>query len=207
VSQAKNRTAEFAEYCGVLSALLCVLCGLIVYTTTAVAEDVESRVLTHYIPQDLLETAVRTENWTELSLNVKGGLRKDDTIRIWAGGSIDHGNGDQPGENICGPEGLPPVANATQRHDAAPPNLKNLALSQEPNHAFALLFKSEGPNILKSPSPGKPLEIKLTKDKEKLWLGFNDERGRFHDNHLGKGRRHELDPLWVRIEVVRTIVD
>jgi hypothetical protein len=28
-----------------------------------------------------------------------------------------------------------------------------------------------------------------------------------HDNHLGKGRRHELDPLGMRIEVVRIIVD
>jgi hypothetical protein len=40
-----------------------------------------------------------------------------------------------------------------------------------------------------------------------LWIGFNDERGRYLDNHLGKGRRHELDPLWVRVEVVRIIVD
>ena len=54
---------------------------------------------------------------------------------------------------------------------------------------------------------GKPLEIKLTQDKERLWIGFNDERGRYHDNHLGRGRRHELDRLWVRIEVVRIIVD
>ena len=47
----------------------------------------------------------------------------------------------------------------------------------------------------------------MTKDKEKLWIGFNDEKGRYQDNHLGKGRRHELDPLWVRIEVVRMTVD
>ena len=47
----------------------------------------------------------------------------------------------------------------------------------------------------------------LTKDKEQIRIGFNDLRGRYYDNHLGKGRRHELDPLWVRIEVVRTIVD
>ncbi len=55
--------------------------------------------------------------------------------------------------------------------------------------------------------PGKPLEIKLTKDNERLWVGFNDERGRYLDNHLGKGKRHELDPLWVRIEVIRIVVD
>ena len=50
---------------------------------SANAADLESRVLTHYIPQDLLETAVRTENWTEIPLNVAGGVRKGDTIRIW----------------------------------------------------------------------------------------------------------------------------
>jgi hypothetical protein len=55
--------------------------------------------------------------------------------------------------------------------------------------------------------PGKALEVPLTKDKERLWIGFNDERGCYHDNHIGKGRRHELDPLWLRIEVVRIIVD
>ena len=38
-------------------------------------------------------------------------------------------------------------------------------------------------------------------------MGFNDRRGCYQDNHLGKGLRHELDPLWVRVEVVRTIVD
>ena len=59
----------------------------------------------------------------------------------------------------------------------------------------------------RSPTAGKPLEITLAKDNEKLWVGFNDEKGRYQDNHLGKGRRHELDPLWVRIEVVRITVD
>jgi hypothetical protein len=47
----------------------------------------------------------------------------------------------------------------------------------------------------------------MAKEREKLWIGFNDERGRYHDNRLGKGRRHELDPAWVRIEVVRIVVD
>jgi hypothetical protein len=163
-------------------------------TLAATAADVESRVLTHYVPQDLLETAVRTEGWTEVPLNVKGGVRKGDVVRIWAGGSIDRGNGDEPGQNVAGPEG---VASGSEK----------LALSPETGHAFALLFKTEGPGVQKCLPPGKPLEIKLTKDKERLWVGFNDERGRYHDNHLGKGRRHELDPLWVRIEVVRIIVD
>ena len=153
--------------------------------------------LTHYLPQDFLETAVRTENWTEVALDVKGGVRKGDVVRVWSGGLIDRGNGDQPGENTAGPSGPAPAAAAGQP----------LSLSPRPEHAYALLFKTDGPEFRKAPLPGKPLEITLTKDKEQFWAGFNDERGRFNDNHLGKGRRHELDPLWVRIEVVRIVVD
>src|SRR5262245_32057680 len=158
------------------------------------AAEVEMRCLTHYLPQDSLETIVRTEGWTELTLAVKGGVRKDDTVRIWTGGLIDRGNGDQPGENVNGPTGI-----------AA--KLTDPALSSDPAHAFAILAKTESTGPLKPLPPGKPLEIKLTKDQEKLWIGFNDEKGRFNDNHLGKGRRHELDPLWLRIEVVRIVVD
>src|SRR5437667_5621638 len=84
--------------------LACML--VFVVALAATAADLESRVLTHYVPQDLLETAVRTENWTEIPLNVAGGLRKGDTIRIWTGGSIDRGNGDAPGQNVAGPAGL-----------------------------------------------------------------------------------------------------
>jgi hypothetical protein len=178
---------------------LAALISLLILVVSAPAAELESRVLTHYLPQDFLETVVRTENWTELTLNVKGGLRKGDVVRVWAGGSIDWGNGDQPGENISGPEGI----------KAMPPrtDTKNLVLSQQPAHAFALLFKSEHPGLKKCAPSGKPLEITVSKDKERLWLGFNDLRGQYRDNHLGKGRRHELDPLWLRIEVVRTIVD
>jgi hypothetical protein len=168
-------------------------------TCTAFAADVESRQLTHYIPQDTLETAVRTEGWTEIPLAVKGGVRKGDTIRIWAGGSIDRGNGDQPGENINGPDGLDPSKLGNEK--------PAFALSTEPAHTYALLFKTESASPVKCVPPGKPLEIKATKDNEKLWVGFNDAKGRYQDNHLGKGRRHELDPLWVRIEVVRITVD
>ena len=159
------------------------------------AAELESRVLTHYVPQDMLETAVRKEAWTEVPLKVKGGVRKGDVVRIWTGGSIDRGNGDGPGQNVAGPDGVP--SDGTRQR---------LALSSEASHAYALLFKTET-GVHKARPAGKPLEIKMTKDGEKLWLGFNDERGRYYDNHLGKGRRHELDPLWVRIEVVRTIVD
>jgi hypothetical protein len=165
----------------------------------ACGAELESRVLTHYLPQDLLETAVRTEGWTEVPLAVKGGTRKGDVVRLWAGGAIDFGNGDQPGENITLPAGPPGKG----------PDLETakLALSAEPTHALALLFKTETPGLHRCAPPGKPLEIKLTKDKERLWVGFNDLRGRYNDNHLGRGRRHEFDALWVRVEVVRIIVD
>jgi hypothetical protein len=165
----------------------------------ATAADVESRVLTHYLPQDLLETVVRTEAWTELKLDLKGGIRKGDVVRIWAGGSIDYGNGDQPGENISAPSGI----SSTQ----AAGDVQQLALSSASGHAFALLLKNEGKGLKKCAEAGKPLEIAMTKDNERLWIGFNDLRGRYQDNHLGKGRRHELDPLWLRVEVVRMIVD
>jgi hypothetical protein len=165
----------------------------------APAADVESRVLTHYVPQDLLEAVVRTEGWTELPLAIKGGVLQGDVVRIWAGGSIDRGNGDQPGENTAGPVGLDSVPSGF--------DLQKLALSPAAGHAFALLFKTESTGPVRCLPPGKPLEIKLTKDMEKVSVGFNDEKGRFADNHLGKGRRHEHDPCWVRIEVVRIVVD
>jgi hypothetical protein len=174
--------------------LICVhLCSSV---ANSVAAEVESRVLTHYLPQDFLETAVRTEDWTEVPLAPKGGgIRQGDTIRIWAGGLIDRGNGDQPGESCNGPDGHAPADKA------------QYALANDPALAFALLFKTDLTVPAKCLPPGKPLEIKLTRDTEKLWIGFNDEKGKYRDNHLGRGKRHERDPLWVRIEVVRTIVD
>ncbi len=172
---------------------LCVLCAFVV--RFGFAAEVESRRLTHFVPQDLLEAAVRSESWTEVPLAVKGGMLKGDTVRIWAGGMIDRGNGDQPGQNVNGPAGL------------GSGSIDKMALSPDPAHAFALLFKNDSTEVRNCSQPGKPLEIKMTRDKEKLWVGFNDEKGRYHDNHLGRGRQHELDPLWIRIEVVRTIVD
>jgi hypothetical protein len=165
----------------------------------APAAEVESRVLTHYLPQDFLEAAVRKEGWTVVELKLPGGLRKGDTLRVWAGGLIDRGNGEQPGESTNGPAGVEAGKAAVDR--AA------LALSPEAAHAFALLFKAESSGLHRCRPPGRPLEIKVGKDGEKVWLGFNDERGRYLDNHLGRGRRNELDPLWVRVEVVRTIID
>jgi hypothetical protein len=162
----------------------------------AVAAEVERRQLTHYLPQDQLEEIVRKEDWTEIPLTVKGGVRKGDVVRVWAGGVIDRGDADQPGQNANGPAGA-------DLGDVIP----TCALSPKPADAYALLFKTESTGPTRCPPAGKPLEIKLTKDGEKLWIGFNDEKGRYQDNHLGKGRRHELDPLWVRIEVVRTTVD
>ena len=171
---------------------------LLTLTVASHAADVESRVLTHYVPQDFLETVVRMEGWTELPLDVKGGVRKGDVVRVWAGGSIDRGNGDQPGQNVSSPAGL--------GTSMEPTDAQKLALKPQAEDAFALLFKTET-QLQKCQQPGKPLELCLTSDKEKILVGFNDLRGRYYDNHLGKGRRHELDPLWVRIEVVRIIVD
>ena len=164
-------------------------------TALAAGAEVESRVLTHYVPQDFLETVVRTEKWTLLPIDVKGGVRKGDVVRVWAGGRIDRGNGEQPGQNVNGPEG------------ATTEEASRLALAPEKALAFALLFKSETSGVKKCRPAGRPLEIKLTRDGEKVWIGFNDERGRYMDNHLGAGFRHEREPLWVRIELVRTIVD
>jgi hypothetical protein len=178
------------------------IAGLLVLaflTACVSAAEVESRVLTHYLPQDFLETAVRAEKWTEVVLNVPGGLRKGDVVRVWAGGLIDRGDGEKPGECVNGPAGLEPAA--------AHGDASRLALSNRAADAFAVLFKGEAGGPHKCQPPGKPLEIKITKDGEHVWLGFNDERGKFLDNHLGRGHRHEFDPLWVRIEVVRIIVD
>src|SRR5712692_8461254 len=86
----------------------CILCATC-FAVVATAAEVESRQLTHYIPQDFLETVVRTENWTEVALNVKGGVRKGDVVRVWAGGVIDRGNGEQPGQNVNGPAGIDPT--------------------------------------------------------------------------------------------------
>jgi hypothetical protein len=173
--------------------------SVIGFALAALGADVESRRLTHYVPQDLLESAIRKEGWTEIPLNLKGGILKGDIVRIWTGGSIDRGNGDQPGKNVNGPTGIETSSNAKEA--AA------FALSPIADHAYALLFKCDSPGLKKPLPPGRPLEIKMTKDNEKLSVGFNDLRGQYNDNHLGRGRRHEFDPLWIRIEVVRTIVD
>ncbi len=167
---------------------------LLALALAAPAADVESRVLTHYVPQDALEAVVRKEGWTEVKLNVKGGVRKGDVVRIWAGGSIDRG-GERPGENVNGPDG--------PGKGGGP----SFALSADPAHAFALLVKTESSQARRCPPPGKAVEIKLARDGERLSLGFNDERSRYHDNRIGKGRRHEHDPLWLRVEVVRIVVD
>lgn len=174
------------------------LFGILSWSLGAYAAEVESRQLTHYVPQNELEEVVRKDGWTEIPLAVKGGVRKGDVVRIWSGGSIDRGNGDHPSQYVAGPVGVDKSSGL---------NHSKLALSSEPAHAYALLFKTESKKIHRSNIPGKPLEIPLTKDKEQLWVGFNDETGRYHDNHIGKGKRHEFDPLWVRIEVVRIIVD
>lgn len=173
------------------------LCLLVPMTTWAA--DLESRALTTYLPQDTLETLVRTEGWMELTLKPYGGIRKGDILRVWAGGMIDRGNGTGPGENVAGPTGLDATSIGI---DSA-----NLSLSTNPRHACAILFKTDNGVAHPCTVPGKPLEVPLVKEGAKVWVGFNDEKGDFHNNHLGKGRRHELDPLWIRVEVIRIVVD
>src|SRR5258708_696226 len=102
---------------------------LLVILSTSAAE-VESRVLTHYVPQDFLEESVRKEGWSEVKLAVKGGRRKGDVVRLWAGGSIDRG-GDKPGETVDGPAGPGKGGGST------------FALSAKPEDAFALLVKTD----------------------------------------------------------------
>lgn len=34
-----------------------------------------------------------------------------------------------------------------------------------------------------------------------MWIGFSDENDCYQDNNRGKSKRHELDPLWIRIEI------
>jgi len=172
--------------------------ALVSFSLQAFAADLESRALTHYVPQDLLESSIRKEGWTEIVLKPYNGVRKGDIARIWSGGMIDHGNGTQPGVNVAGPSG--PVTKMAAE-------ASKMALSHDPEHAFALLFKAEDGRIYKCEAPGKPVQVPLARDGAKIWIAFNDVRGRYLDNHLGKGRRYEFDPLWVRIEVIRTIVD
>jgi hypothetical protein len=169
---------------------------LLTLAITCSAADLESRALTHYVPQDLLETIVRKEGWTEIILKPYDGVKKNDIARIWTGGMIDHGNGNQPGVNVTGPDGA----------KVSPTEAAKMALSTQPDLAYAVLFKTEE-GVLHKPVPGKPLEIRLTKAGARLWVAFNDQRGRYADNHLGKGRRYESDPLWVRVEVIRIVVD
>src|SRR2546427_11687735 len=111
----------------------CLLCASVsLWLTSTFAAEVESRQLTHYVPQDTLETIVRKDGWTEVSLAVKGGVRKGDVVRVWAGGSIDRG-GEQPGENASGPDGPGRAAGKGP-----------FALAAESAHASAFLVKPDG---------------------------------------------------------------
>src|SRR5260370_8800608 len=85
-----------------LTVLLCL-------SLAALADEVESRVLTHYVPQDVLESAVRKEGWTLVPLDLKGGVPKGDVVRIWSGGSIELGHGDYPGKYVPAPSSLTPT--------------------------------------------------------------------------------------------------
>src|SRR5436190_18927182 len=136
------------------------LVGLL--TLTASAADLESRALTTYLPQDTLEALVRKEGWLELTLKPYGGIRKGDILRVWAGGLIDRGNGDGPGQNVAGPTGLDAK---TMGVDPA-----NLPLSTNPAHACAILFKTDDGVPHPCNVPGKPLQVRLTKEGAKVWI-------------------------------------
>src|SRR5947208_5734464 len=100
------------------------------WLTSSFAAELESRQLTHYVPQDFLEAAVRKGDWVEVTLDVKGGVRKGDVVRIWAGGSIDRGDGERPGQVVNGPDGVDPASLGGSK--------PAFALSAEPAHAYAL---------------------------------------------------------------------
>jgi hypothetical protein len=172
---------------------------LLLYPFVARGADLESRALTTYLPQDMLEGLVRKEGWVELTLKPYGGIRKGDILRVWAGGFVDRGGGIHPGQNVAGAAGLDAKKAGT---DPA-----NLSLSTNPAHCCAVLFKTEDGVPHPCNLPGKPLLVPLTKEGARVWIGYNDEKGDFHNNHLGKGLRHELDPLWIRVEVIRITVD
>jgi hypothetical protein len=176
--------------------LVFAMCGV---AFTISAAELESRALTHYLPQDLLETVVRKEGWTEIVLKPYNGVRKGDIVRVWAGGVVDRGGGTVPGVNVAGATGGEASSMEIEQ--------EQLSLSSNPKHACAILFKTDNDVPHPCQATGKPLQIPLVKDGARLWIGFNDAKGRFNDNHLGKGRRHEFEPLWVRIEVIRIIVD
>src|SRR5947209_18714372 len=122
---------------------------LLLCATAAPAAEVESIVWRHYLPQDFLESVVRSEKWLPLPLDLPGGVRKGDVVRIWAGGSIDWGNADQPGLNASAPEG-----------PAGTPALgaRQLALAPDLGHALAILIKSER-GLHKCSPAGKALAV------------------------------------------------
>src|SRR5947209_17009945 len=107
---------------------------LLLCATAAPAAEVESVVWRHYLPQDFLETVVRSEKWLPLPLDVPGGVRKGDIVRIWAGGSVDWGNCDRPGQNASGPAG----PEGTPALDA-----RQLALAPDLGQALAVLIKGD----------------------------------------------------------------
>src|SRR5688572_28945963 len=138
--------------------LVCVFSGM---TLTLAAAELESRALTHYVPQDLLQTIVRKEGWTEIVLKPYNGVRKGDIARVWSGGMIDRGGGDAPGMNVCGPTGADA---GTMGVDPA-----KLSISTNPKHAYSIVFKTEDDVAHACQATGKPLQIPLKIDGARLW--------------------------------------
>ena len=170
------------------------------FTLTLSAAEMESRAQTHYVPQDLLQTIVRKEGWTEITLKPYNGVRKGDVVRVWAGGVIDRGGGDAPGINVCGPTG-----GAVHRHGGR--RREVVALAPIPSTPFRSCSRPRTKSPTPAKRPANPCKSRSRRTAPACGSASTTKKGAFMDNHLGKGRRHELDPAWVRIEVIRIIVD
>src|SRR5260370_28722080 len=97
-----------------------IILSALIFAVSASAAELESRVLTHYVPQDFLETAVRTEAWTEVPLNLKGGVRKGDVVRIWTGGNPKRRDSEAPRAYAARPAGGTLVSpSSTRRHSGS----------------------------------------------------------------------------------------
>src|SRR5262249_20704154 len=97
-------TVKHREPMRSLSLLLtATLCGL------PCADELESRHLTHYVPQDLQETAVRKGGGREVPRAIRGGVHRGDPVRTGAGGSTARGNGAQPAQHVNAPAGPDPA--------------------------------------------------------------------------------------------------
>ena len=97
-----------------------VLLVILLSPLPAFAAELESRVLTHDVPTGPAGCSGPDGGLDRDRHRREGGPRKGDMVRLWAGGSIDRGSGDQPGMNVNGP-GRCRVATAGTGVDQAGP--------------------------------------------------------------------------------------